>query len=409
MTGAVISVGEELVQGIVHDTNAPYIEERLLEIGFRPCLGVCVGDDVEDICQVLGLACGKARVVVLCGGLGPTEDDVTREAVARFCHLPLEFHPGAWQWVQDRLAAVGRTPLPEHKRQAFFPRGATLFPNRAGTAWGFALAYGDRWIIVLPGVPREMVALVKGEVVPFLRDRFPKAEPRMVRIIKTFGLKESEVNALLKDLLQDHHALLGVMVREYGEVHVRICGAPGEVEGLAQEIRELLGDNCFGEGEDTLEGVVGSLLKERGFTMATAESCTGGMLAHAVTNVPGSSQYFLGGMVTYNDEMKHRLLGVPWEILERYTAVSEETARAMVKGVVEKTGAEVAVSLTGVAGPTGGTPNKPVGLVYMGYRFPWTTEVAEYHFQADRLGVKTLAVKTALDHVRRTLSEGVKI
>ena len=405
MTGAVVSVGDELVQGLIQDTNAPYIEEKLLEAGFTPCLSMCIGDQVEGICQVLGLATMKARVVVVCGGLGPTEDDVTREAVARFCHASLEFHPGAWQWIQDRLAARGGSITPEHKRQAYFPHGATLFPNRHGTAWGFALAYEDRWIVVLPGVPREMKALVAGEVLPFLRDRFPRARPRALKVLKSFGLKESQVNALLKDLLQAHRSLLGVMVKEYGEVHVRICGLPGEVEDLAREVRDRLGTYFYGEGDDTLEKVVGNLLKSRGFTMATAESCTGGMVAHAITNVPGSSEYFLGGFVTYTDEMKNRFLGVPMEVLQRHTAVSREVAMAMVEGLVERTGADVVVSVTGIAGPTGGTSDKPVGLVYIGYGFPWAKEVVEYHFQTDRLGVKTLAVKTALDRVRRSLVE----
>ncbi len=405
MTGAVVSVGDELVQGLIRDTNAPFIEGRLLEMGFRPCLGVAVGDQMEDICQVLGLATMKARVVVVCGGLGPTEDDVTREAVARFCHLPLEFHPGAWKWIHDRLTARGRTPLPEHRRQAYFPRGATLFPNRRGTAWGFAVGYEDRWIVVLPGVPLEMENMLEGEVIPFLRDRFPRVQPGCLKVLKTFGLKESQVNALLQDLLRVHRSLLGVMVREYGEVHVRICGPLREVEALARKVRERLGDYLYGQGEETLEGVVGSLLKARGFTMATAESCTGGMLAHTITNVPGSSEYFLGGLVTYTNGMKRDLLGVPADVLENYTAVSMETARAMVEGVVERTGADVAVSVTGIAGPTGGTPDKPVGLVYIGYRFPWATEVEEHCFQADRLGVKTLAVKNALDHIRRSLTQ----
>jgi len=406
MTGAVITVGDELVQGLVLDTNAPYLEEKLLGLGFQPRLSMSVRDSREDICQALGLATMKARVVIVCGGLGPTEDDVTREAIAHFCGAPLEFHQGAWQWVQDRLASRGRTATPDHKRQALFPRGATLFPNREGTAWGFAMNYEDRWIVVLPGVPRELKALVEVEVVHFLKDRFPQATHQKLRLLKTFSLKESEVNTLLKDLLKKHPSSIGLIIRDYGEVHIRLCGFPKEVEALATQARRRLGDHIYGEDEDTLEGVVGSLLKDQGLTISTAESCTGGMLAHAITNVPGSSDYFLGGFVTYTNEMKHRLLGVPWEVLNRYTAVSSETARSMVKGLVERTGADVGISVTGIAGPTGDTPEKPIGLVYIGYRFPQSTEVAEYRFQADRIGVKTLAVKTALDHLRRALAKG---
>ncbi len=405
MTGAVVTVGDELVQGLILDTNSPYLEEKLLELGFQPRLSASVMDRVEEICQILGLATMKARVTLVSGGLGPTEDDVTREAISRFCHAPLELHEGAWQWIQERLAIKGLTPTPQHQRQAYFPQGATLFPNRMGSAWGFAVNHQERWILALPGVPRELRAMMEGEVIPFLRERFPGITPMTLRVLKSFGLKESQVNALLKDLLQEHPGM-GLMVRDYGEVHLRLCGPPGEVEPLAGEVRKRLGHHFFGEREDSLEGLVGSLLKDRDLTLATAESCTGGMLAHTITNVPGSSDYFLGGFVTYTDQMKHRLLGVPMETLERHTAVSRETAQAMVEGLVKRTGAGVGISVTGIAGPTGGSPETPVGLVYLGYRFPWGTEVLEHRFQASRIGVKTLAVKTALDHVRRRLSRG---
>ncbi len=272
-----------------------------------------------------------------------------------------------------------------------------------GTAWGFAVNYEDRWIIALPGVPRELRALTEGAVIHFLKDRFPQTTSQELRVLKTFGLKESEVNALLKDILKAHPST-GLMVRDHGEVHVRLCGPPKEVNDLAKEAKKRLGYYLYGEGEDTLEKVVGHLLKEKGLTVSTAESCTGGMLAHTITNVPGSSDYFWGGFITYTDDIKHKLLGVPLEVLKHHTAISPETAQCMVEGLVKRTGTDVGISVTGIAGPTGGSTEKPVGLVYIGYHFPQGTEVVEYRFQADRPGVKTLAVKSALDHVRKVLS-----
>lgn len=403
MKAAVIATGSELLQGLIQDTNSAYCNGVLVELGFTPVLNTVVGDDEEDIMQALDLACSKASLVLISGGLGPTEDDVTREAVARFCGAPLEFNQGAWEWIQGRLAARKTTPREEHKRQAYFPKGAVLFPNRKGTAWGFAVSKGESWIVALPGIPRELRPLMADEVIPFLRGHFPHAKGLKGILLKGFGLKESEVNSMLKALLKAHPNRLGLMVRDYGEVHVRIVAPPPLAEDLAKQVRGIMGDYLYGEGEETLEGVVGRLLREKGLTVSTAESCTGGMLAHTITNMPGSSDYFKSGFVTYTDEMKHRLLGVPKEVLDRYTAVSKETAYHMVEGLVERTGSDLGVSVTGIAGPTGGDQERPVGLVYIGYHFPHGTEVNEHRFPTDRLGVKTMTVKTALDRVRRYL------
>ena len=403
MKGAVIATGGELLQGLIQDTNSSYCNKVLVELGFTPVVNMVVGDAMEEIIQALDLACSKASLVLLSGGLGPTEDDMTRDAVARFCGVSLGFYQRAWQWIQERLESRKTIPREDHKRQAYFPKGAVLFPNREGTAWGFALSKGSVWIVALPGVPRELIPLITREVIPFVREHFPQAGGVQGILLKSFGLKESEVNYILKDLIRLHPSRLGLMISEYAEIHVRIVGPTPLVGDLARQVKVLLGDYLYGEGEETLEGVVGRLLRKKGLTISTAESCTGGMLAHTITNVPGSSDYFVASFVTYSDDTKHRLLGVPWEILERYTAVSEETARCMVEGLVERTGTDLGLSVTGVAGPTGGDPERPVGLVYIGCHFPQITEVYEYHFPTDRLGVKTMTVKTTLDRVRRYL------
>ena len=404
MKGAVIATGGELLQGLIQDTNSSYCNGVLVELGFTPVMNMVVGDDVEDIIRALDLACSKASLVILSGGLGPTEDDVTREALARFCvGVPLEFHQRAWQWIQERLEARKTIPREDHKRQAYFPKGAVLFPNREGTAWGFALSKGGRWIVALPGIPRELKSLMENEVIPFVRGHFPYVGGLQSILLRSFGLKESEVNNLLKDLIRTHPNRLGLMVREYGEIHVRIVGPPPLAEDLAGQVKGLLGDDLYGDGKETLEGVVGRLMRERGLTISTAESCTGGMLAHTITNVPGSSDYFTASFVTYTDDMKHRFLGVPKEVLDRYTAVSKETAHHMVEGLVERTRSDLGISVTGIAGPMGGDQEKPVGLVYIGFHSPQETKVNEYRFFTDRLGVKTMAVKTALDIVRRYL------
>ncbi len=406
MTGAVVTVGDELLQGIIQDTNTPYLEGVLLGLGIEPVLDLTVGDVREDISQALVFAMGRARVVVVTGGLGPTEDDVTREAIAGFCGLPLEFNPEAWKWIRERIQVRGTILREDHKRQAMFPKGAVLFPNRAGTAWGFGVHQNDGWIIAMPGIPREMKVMMEGEVIPFLLRRLSLPTARRIRVLKTFGLKESEVNALLRDLMKRYPRHLGLMVREYGEVHVKIQGDSSTVDKLEDEVRKLLQQHIYGQDGDTLEAVIGNLLREQGLTISTAESCTGGMLAHTITNAPGSSDYFLAGFVTYTSEMKHKVLGVPQEILERYTAVSEETALHMVRGLVERTGTDIGIATTGIAGPAGGSSDRPVGLVYVGYAIKGHTKVVEYRFHTDRLGVKTLTVKSALDHVRRALIKG---
>ncbi len=403
MKGAVIATGGELLQGLIQDTNSSYCDGILVDLGFAPVVNMVVGDEMENIIRALDSACSEASLVLLSGGLGPTEDDVTREALARFCGAPLGFHQGAWQWIQERLEARKSIPREDHKRQAYFPKGAILFPNRKGTAWGFALSRGRVWIVALPGIPRELKPLMAKEIVPFIREHFPQVEGLQSILLRSFGLKESEVNYMLKDLIRAHPNRLGLMVREYGEIHVRIVGPTPLVEDLARQVQGFLGDYLYGDGEETLEGVVGKLLRERGLTISTAESCTGGMLAHTITNVPGSSDYFMASFVTYTDDMKHRFLGVPREVLDRYTAVSKETAHYMVKGLVERTGTDLGISVTGIAGPMGGDPERPVGLVYIGCHFPQGAEVNEYRFLTDRLGVKTMAVKTALDRVRRYL------
>jgi len=400
LKGAVVAIGGEILQGVIQDTNSFYCNGILVELGFSPVVNMVVGDSVEEIMGVLDFACSKASLILVSGGLGPTEDDVTREALARFCGVPLEFHEEVWRWIGERLRSRKTALREDHKIQAYFPKGATLFPNHNGTAWGFAVFKEEAWIVVLPGIPGELKLLMVEEVNPFVRNRFSHSGDTKSIVLKSFGLKESEVNALLKPFMKAHPGQIGLMVRDYGEVHVRIVGAVSLVEELACQVQKALGDHVYGGGDETLESVVGGLLKGQRLTISTAESCTGGMLAHTITNVSGSSDYFIGGFVTYTNEAKRRFLGVPKDVLEQYDAVSEETAHHMVKGLVERTGSSVGIAVTGVAGPMGGTAEKPVGLVYIGYSFLGDIEVERHLFHGDRLGIKTMAVKTALDKVR---------
>jgi len=406
--GAIITIGDELLSGLVLDSNALFLEELLLRCGIDPVVKFTVKDEAHQIKKALSFASQISQIILLSGGLGPTEDDVTREAVAEFCGVSLNLDEKAWEIIKSRLEERRVFIRDSHKKQALIPEGAISFANPIGTAWGFAIKRNKNWIIALPGVPKELILMGEEKVLPLLKKTHPKASSLMVKVLKTFGLKESDVNHALYDMQKKNPGKIGLMIKDYVEVHIKLTASDNEIENLEKEVKDKLGNFVFGENNETLESVAGKLLKEKGLSISTAESCTGGMLAHTITNVPDSSKYFVEGLVTYTEEAKRKELSVPEEVLKRFGAVSSECAFYMVKGLVEKTRTDIGISITGVAGPTGGTKEKPVGLVYIGYAFPTGIEVKKYYFSSDRLGVKTMAVKSALDTVRRYLL-GLKI
>ncbi|MFO7273326.1 MAG: competence/damage-inducible protein A [Bacillota bacterium] len=372
MNAELVFVGTELLLGEILNTNAQYLSQQLALLGIDVYHQVVVGDNAARLRAVLEQALARADLVIACGGLGPTDDDITRDVAAEVAGRPLELDPQLVAHLEQWFAARGRQMTANNRRQCMVPRGATVLPNDRGTAPGLIIpAEGDRAIILLPGPPDELRPMFEAHVVPYLIRRSGGRPLRLVtRILRFVGIGESALADGLKDLLQSQTDPTIAPYAKMGEVHLRLATrAADEQEGLARiaaveaEIRARFGRFLYGTDGESLEVVVGRLLAERGLTLSTAESCTGGLVAKRLTDVPGSSRYFGMGFVTYANEAKMRFLGVPEALLAAHGAVSEPVARAMAQGALERSGADVAVAISGIAGPDGGTPEKPVGTV----------------------------------------------
>ncbi|HUT34498.1 MAG TPA: competence/damage-inducible protein A [Planctomycetota bacterium] len=407
MKAVIVSIGDEVLTGEVADTNAAWLAERLLELGVEVAYHTCVGDTEEHIKQSLRYASHRVNLVVATGGLGPTNDDLTRHAVAKAAQAPLELHEESLAAIEERFRRFGR-PLPAQNRiQAMIPQGATVLPNSEGTAPGFVCRLNDAYVAFLPGVPREMKAMFETSLAPFIT-ALP-IERRAVRVerLHTFGLPESVVNEKLGPLmLRGSNPLLGLRVSG-GVVSIKLL-ATGARESAAERllgptvetVRQRLGEAIFGSGGDTMELAVARLLECHGTTLAVAESCTGGLVGHLLTNVPGISRCLLEDLVTYSNTAKTELLGVPAEMIQSVGAVSEEAARAMAEGVRRRAKADIGLSTTGIAGPTGGSDAKPVGLVYIGLATKDGTRVERVQLVGGREVIKDRAAKYALNILR---------
>ncbi len=414
MTGHLLTVGDEILLGQIANTNAAWLGDRLSSVGVDVRRSETVGDDVAEIAAAIDRATADgARVVVVTGGLGPTHDDVTREAVAQAFGRDLEFHPDILERIEERYRSRGRAVPPLVRVMAEVPAGFEVLANPKGTAPGL---WGERRVgafgqvvVVMPGVPYEMEAITEAHVLPRLRDRQDGVV--LSRTLLTVGRGESDLATTLGDLSE---ALTDGLTLAYlpslGTVRLRVT-ARGPDQGAAQAsvdratdaIRDALGNLVFGEGRTTLEAVVNEMLAERGLTLATAESCTGGAVAARVTSVPGASRVFRGAVVAYDNVVKERLLGVTSEALAAHGAVSEAVACEMAEGVRYHLGAHIGLATTGIAGPTGGTPEKPVGTVWIGYADGQTTRAVGLRFTADREVNVGLSTTAALDLVRRQL------
>ncbi|HBT47933.1 MAG TPA: competence/damage-inducible protein A [Peptococcaceae bacterium] len=409
MLAEAIFTGTELLLGQVVNTNAAFLGEQLAAAGINLFRQVMVGDNLERIKQAILEAKERADLVIIGGGMGPTEDDLTREALASALGLPLEEDPEAREHILGFFAARNR-PMPrQNLKQALFPRGARPLPNPLGTAPGIFLSHQGKLYACLPGPPAEFQPMLTQELLPLLNSYRRQQEVIFSRVLKVTGMGESAVEERVRDLLAGTNPTLAPLAKT-GEVHLRLTArAPDTAAALAviepvdREIRRRLQDYVYGADEETLEEVIGRLLAAMGWTLATAESCTGGLLAHRITNVPGSSAYFRQGLVAYANEAKIRLLGVPPEVLDRQGAVSDEVAAAMAAGVRRLSGTEVGVGITGIAGPGGSTPSKPVGLVYIAVDLQGDIQVRRELFQGGRQEVKGRATNSALDLLWRRL------
>ncbi len=410
MGAEILTVGTELLLGQIVDTNASWISQRLAEAGIDVFYQSTVGDNWGRIEEAIRLAMARADVLIITGGLGPTEDDLTRDVLAGVLGRPLRLDPEVLQHIQRRFAHR-RTPMAENNRkQAMVPEGFEVLPNPRGTAPGLFVRHPGGVITCMPGVPAEMKPMLLEQVIPRIREAFGIRGRIVSRVLKTCGVSESTVDHRIGDYFRDmRNPTIGVLAHA-GEIHIRLtCKGDdpaiiaGQLDDLEAKIRERLGHLIFGRDDERLEALVGGLLRARQASLAVAESCTGGLVANRLTDIPGSSDYFERGVVAYSPAAKESVLGVPPALIREHGTVSLETARAMAEGVQRLAGSTFGLSTTGIAGPTGGTAEKPVGLVCLALTWEGGAECRETRLLGDREIVKYRAAQMALELLRRHL------
>ncbi len=410
----IVTIGTEILLGQLLDTNAPHVARALADAGVDVFAKHSVGDNAARLAAMLSGALARADGVVTTGGLGPTVDDLTKEAVAQATGLPLDLHEPSLRAIEERFRTFGRPMTENNRRQAMLPRGAAVFDNPNGTAPGFAAVRADgKFVACMPGVPREMKPMLADSLVPWLRARYGLGGGIFTRTLHTVGIGESELDGRVEDLFRSLENPKIAMLAHEGRVDVKIMAKAADAEAaraliapVEAAVRERIGSGLFGVDEETLEGAIVRELETLGLTLGTAESITGGGLADAIVRVPGASAVFRGGIVAYDNAVKTALLGVGAGLLEAHGAVSAEVAQAMAQGARATLGTDVALSTTGIAGPTGGTAEKPVGLVYFGLATRDETLVRRVTFPGTRADVRQRAVTTALNILWRHLERG---
>jgi len=411
MNAEIIACGSEMLTPDRVDTNSLYLTAELNAIGVEVVSKCVIGDDRDRMAAAIQRAMSSSPILIISGGLGPTEDDVTREAVALALDRKLEYSPEIAEALERRFARAHRRMAENNRRQAFLVEGAAVLGNTRGTAPGQWIEDSGAVLMLLPGPPHELQAMFERSCLPRLK-RF--APPLAIRslCLRVAGMAESDLDQLIAPVYKKYANPATTILAANGEIQVHLrarCPSAAEAEALLVEVGApidlLLGDRVFSRNGDPIEVVVGALLRERRATLSVAESCTGGMLGERITSVPGSSDYFLGGFLTYSNAMKVELLGVPLETLDRFGAVSAETAEAMARGARRRTGSTCAVSVTGVAGPAAdsGPAGAPVGTVYVGIADAAGACVVLRVFLGDRQRIRTFTAHFALDALRRRL------
>ncbi len=407
MTAEIISVGTELLLGQILNSDAQYLARELSAYGYNLYYQVTVGDNMDRLCQCLKTALGRSDVVLLSGGLGPTEDDMTKEAVSAVFGLEMELDEASKSEIQCFFAARNREMTPNNLRQAMFPKGSIVLPNARGTAPGCIVEKDGKAAIVLPGPPHELIDMFDRHARGYLAK---KSDAKIVsRVLRIFGMGESSVEHRVRDLMDGANPTLAPYA-SVGEVTLRLTAKVGAGESagalldpLTDEVISRLGDLVYTTANEKLEELAVRLLKENAKTLALAESCTGGLVAEKITDVPGASEVLLEGVVAYSNAAKMRRLGVNEATLEQFGAVSEQTASEMAEGAKNSSGADYGLSLTGIAGPGGGTAEKPVGLVYIALAGGGETFVKKLRLGGDRARIRTMSALYALDLLRRRL------
>ena len=412
-TGAeILCVGSELLLGSIVNSNARWLADQLAALGLAHYRQQVVGDHRGRLIAALQSASRRCRLLITTGGLGPTPDDLTTEAIAAAFDTPLEERPEVWADIQTKLVRRGRTPSPTVRRQALLPVGATLLPNPTGTAPGMIWTPLPGFTLLsFPGVPSEMKAMWEATAVPWLRQSGLAEGVFASRILRFWGVGEATLAEQLADLLAGTNPTVAPYAGA-GEVTLRLTAAAADraaAEGLLApleaELRARTGTACFGDGDDSLASVVLAALRQRGQSLAVAESCTGGGLGAALAAVPGASDVFVGGVIAYANAAKQQLLGVPAALLREHGAVSDPVARAMAEGVQRQTGSTWALAVSGIAGPGGGSPDKPVGLVHLALAGPQgcTSEGVQFGASRGRGWIQTLSIGESLNRLRLAL------
>jgi nicotinamide-nucleotide amidase len=408
--GEIITIGDELISGRVCDTNAFFLSARISSFGMKISAISSVGDNPEQIAEVLKRALGRSDFVIVSGGLGPTDDDITAAVAADFFNLPLEPDEDFLKAIRHSLESRGLAWVESYKKMALLPKGAMLLDPKE--ACGFYLYSGDKPVFFLPGVPREVQLLAESRVLPILLSRDKDQQAVRQRVFKLFGPQEAKIGEVLDGVTNGESDAVVGFYPNFPENHVTVTvrdvsaeRAEERLSRIEHEVDRRLGEFMVAKDNATLEEAVGELLRARGWHLAVAESCTGGLISQRITSVSGSSDYFDRGMVVYSNQAKHDLLGVSWDTLNQHGAVSHETADAMAVGARENSQADISLATTGIAGPTGGTDEKPVGTVFVALSTKDGVRSKRFQFYGRRSEITALTAQVALSWLRRFMTD----
>ena len=410
MRAEIISVGTELLLGQIVDTNAPYVSRVLSTLGIDVFYRVTVGDNRSRLAEALQTALSRADLIITIGGLGPTQDDLTKETIAEVLGKPMVVDPKSEEIIKGFFKRRGIPIVPSNLKQALKPESSITLPNSMGTAPGIIADNNAKIIAAFPGPPAEFIPMVENSLVPYLSSKLSgKRAVILSRTLRVCGIGESAAEDRIKDLISSTNPTIAPYAKS-AECHFRITAKAADnetalsmINEMEMKARERLGDHVYGIDDEDLETVVVRMLIERGLKLALAESCTGGLVANRITNVPGSSETLLAGVVAYSNKAKTDLLGVPSALIMEHGAVSAEVAEAMASGAASRTDADIAVGITGIAGPSGGSEEKPVGLVYIALKTPGGVSSTRNMYGGGRRQIKERSAQTALIMIRTYL------
>jgi nicotinamide-nucleotide amidase len=410
MKAEIISIGSEILRGQITDTNANFIAQKLAELSIDLNYISAVGDNHKMLLSLLKKALSRSDLIITTGGLGPTEDDITYQVIAKTLHLKLIKSPEAEKNLKRILYSIKIKLSPSNLKQAYLPEGAKVIINKYGTAPAMILEKDNKILSSFPGVPYEMKKLIEENLIPYLKEKFPPSVIKKSKTLKITGLGEASVNELIRNYINEQTNFSFGIYANPEDIQIQITTqAPTEkeVNQLLQfssnQLIKILGDYVYGTDQQSLEEVVGNLLKAKNIKVAVAESCSGGMLGEMITNISGSSGYFQGGVISYNAKIKEELLKVPQEIIKKYGEVSEQVARLMAEGVRKCCYSDIGISITGIAGPGGATEKKQVGLVYMALANGKKTLIQKHQLFGNRQQIRLRASRRALNLLRMYL------